>query len=114
VVLVDFWTYSCINCIRTLPHVTGWYDKYKDQGFVVIGVHTPEFAFEQKDRERAETRFNQFKIHYPVAQDNTYDRGRLQQPVLAGGLLDRRQGPHPRGAFPGAPTTRRRWTSRRC
>src|SRR3989344_5902 len=47
VVLVDFWTYSCINCIRTLPYVTAWYDTYKDQGFVVLGVHTPEFAFEK-------------------------------------------------------------------
>ncbi|MEK9176457.1 MAG: cytochrome c biogenesis protein/redoxin, partial [Patescibacteria group bacterium] len=46
VVLVDFWTYTCINCIRTLPHVTSWYNKYKDQGFVVVGVHTPEFEFE--------------------------------------------------------------------
>ena len=47
VVLVDFWTYTCINCIRTLPHITSWYDKYKDQGLVVIGVHTPEFEFEK-------------------------------------------------------------------
>src|SRR5690242_13345711 len=47
VVLVDFWTYSCINCIRTLPYTTSWYGKYKDKGFVLIGVHTPEFAFEK-------------------------------------------------------------------
>ena len=46
VVLVDFWTYSCINCIRTLPYVEGWYQKYAADGFVVVGVHTPEFAFE--------------------------------------------------------------------
>src|SRR6185295_7599236 len=50
VVLIDFWTYTCINCIRTLPHVTSWYEKYKDQGFVVIGVHTPEFEFEQNEQ----------------------------------------------------------------
>ena len=48
VVLVDFWTYSCINCIRTLPYLRAWYDAYKDQGFVIIGIHTPEFEFEKK------------------------------------------------------------------
>ncbi len=47
VVLVDFWTYSCINCLRTLPYVRGWAQKYRDHGLVVIGVHTPEFAFEK-------------------------------------------------------------------
>src|SRR6202035_672524 len=47
VVLVDFWTYSCINCLRSLPYVEAWAQKYKDQGLVVIGVHTPEFAFER-------------------------------------------------------------------
>jgi cytochrome c biogenesis protein CcdA/thiol-disulfide isomerase/thioredoxin len=71
VVLVDFWTYSCINCIRTLPYVTGWYDKYKDQGFVVVGVHTPEFEFE-KTTANVQNAINQFNIHYPVAQDNNY------------------------------------------
>ncbi len=71
VVLVDFWTYTCINCIRTLPFVTKWYDKYKDQGFVVIGVHTPEFAFE-KETSNVEKAIKQFAIHYPVAQDNNY------------------------------------------
>lgn len=72
VVLVDFWTYTCINCIRTLPHVTGWYDKYKDKGFIVIGVHTPEFAFE-KDTQNVLNAIKQYGIHYPVAQDNSYD-----------------------------------------
>lgn len=71
VVLVDFWTYTCINCIRTLPFVTSWYDKYKDQGFVVIGVHTPEFQFEH-DTNNVESAIKQFKIYYPVAQDNNY------------------------------------------
>jgi cytochrome c biogenesis protein CcdA/thiol-disulfide isomerase/thioredoxin len=71
VVLIDFWTYSCINCIRTLPHVTGWYEKYKDQGFVVIGVHTPEFAFEHKKENVAEA-LKKYNIQYPVAQDNDY------------------------------------------
>ncbi|MCR4336241.1 MAG: cytochrome c biogenesis protein DipZ [Candidatus Omnitrophica bacterium] len=71
VVLVDFWTYSCINCVRTLPYVTGWYEKYKDRNFVVVGVHTPEFSFE-KETKNVEQALGQFKIHYPVAQDNDY------------------------------------------
>lgn len=71
VVLVDFWTYSCINCIRTLPHVTQWYDTYKDKGFVIVGVHTPEFAFE-KETSNVQDAINRFNIHYPVAQDNDY------------------------------------------
>lgn len=69
VVLVDFWTYSCINCIRTLPHVTSWYNTYKDQGLVVIGVHAPEFAFEHDTNNVAEA-IKQYGITYPVAQDN--------------------------------------------
>ncbi len=71
VVLVDFWTYSCINCIRTLPYVTKWYDTYKDQGLVVVGVHTPEFAFE-KDTHNVSQAIDRFNIKYPVAQDNEY------------------------------------------
>ena len=71
VVLVDFWTYSCINCIRTLPYTTKWYDTYKDKGFVIIGVHTPEFSFE-KDASNVEKAISQFNIHYPVVQDNDY------------------------------------------
>lgn len=71
VVLVDFWTYTCINCIRTLPHVTSWYSKYRDQGFVVIGVHTPEFEFEKKE-ENVLSAIQQYGIHYPVVQDNNY------------------------------------------
>ncbi len=71
VVLVDFWTYTCINCLRTLPHVTSWYEKYKDQGFVVIGVHTPEFEFE-KNSNNVLNAVKQFEIKYPVAQDNNY------------------------------------------
>ncbi len=71
VVLIDFWTYSCINCIRTLPYVTKWYDTYKDQGLVVVGVHTPEFAFE-KDPGNVADAIKHFGIHYPVAQDNNY------------------------------------------
>lgn len=72
VVLVDFWTYDCINCINTLPHVVRWHDKYKDKGLVVVGVHTPEYAFERKtDNVRAALK--RFDIRYPVAQDNGYE-----------------------------------------
>lgn len=71
VILVDFWTYTCINCIRTLPHVVSWYNKYKDMGFVVVGVHTPEFEFE-KDTKNVENAIKQYHITYPIAQDNNY------------------------------------------
>ncbi len=71
VVLVDFWTYSCINCIRTLPYITKWYKDYKDQGLVVVGVHTPEFAFE-KVTSNVESALKRYGITYPVAQDNNY------------------------------------------
>lgn len=71
VVLVDFWTYSCINCLRTLPYVTKWHEKYKDQGLVVIGVHTPEFAFERRT-SNVQTATKRFGVRYPVAQDNQY------------------------------------------
>lgn len=71
VVLIDFWTYTCINCIRTLPHVTSWYEKYKDRGFVVIGIHTPEFEFE-KNTDNVLNAIKQYSIRYPVAQDNNY------------------------------------------
>ena len=71
VVLVDFWTYSCINCIRTLPFVTKWYSDYKDDGFVVVGVHTPEFAFEH-DTQNVKDALARFGISYPVVQDNDY------------------------------------------
>ena len=71
VVLVDFWTYSCINCIRTLPYVTSWHEKYKDKGFTVVGVHTPEFAFEKKEANVAAAMLRH-GITYPVALDNGY------------------------------------------
>jgi cytochrome c biogenesis protein CcdA/thiol-disulfide isomerase/thioredoxin len=75
VVLVDFWTYSCINCIRTLPYITKWYDKYQDEGLVIVGVHTPEFAFEENTNNVA-TALVQHGIRYPVAQDNDYQTWR--------------------------------------
>jgi cytochrome c biogenesis protein CcdA/thiol-disulfide isomerase/thioredoxin len=71
VVLVDFWTYSCINCLRTLPYVKAWYAKYKDSGLVVIGVHTPEFPFE-KDEANVRKAVHDLGILYPVAMDNDY------------------------------------------
>jgi cytochrome c biogenesis protein CcdA/thiol-disulfide isomerase/thioredoxin len=71
VVVVDFWTYSCINCLRALPYVESWYQKYKDHGLVVIGVHAPEFAFE-KDPNNVRRAVADLKITYPVALDNDY------------------------------------------
>jgi thiol-disulfide isomerase/thioredoxin len=71
VVLVDFWTYSCINCLRTLPYVRAWAQKYRDHGLVVIGVHTPEFAFE-KNVDNVRRAVRDLAITYPVAVDNAY------------------------------------------
>ncbi len=69
VVLIDFWTYSCINCLRALPYVKAWADKYRADGLVVIGVHTPEFAFE-KDPDNVRKAVHDLGIDYPVAIDN--------------------------------------------
>jgi cytochrome c biogenesis protein CcdA/thiol-disulfide isomerase/thioredoxin len=71
VVLVDFWTYSCINCLRTLPYIKAWYAEYKDSGLVIIGVHTPEFPFE-KDEANVRKAVKELGISYPVAMDNDY------------------------------------------
>jgi len=71
VVLVDFWTYSCINCIRTIPYVRSWAEKYRDQGLVVIGVHSPEFAFEKRV-DNVRQAIDKFQIGYPVAIDNDF------------------------------------------
>jgi cytochrome c biogenesis protein CcdA/thiol-disulfide isomerase/thioredoxin len=71
VVLVDFWTYSCINCQRTLPYLTKWYDTYKDKGFVVLGLHAPEFAFE-KVPANVQKAIQENKINYPVGLDNDF------------------------------------------
>jgi thiol-disulfide isomerase/thioredoxin len=71
VVLVDFWTYSCINCLRSIPYVRAWAQKYKDQGLVVIGVHAPEFPFE-KNIDNVKNAVARLKIDYPVAIDNDY------------------------------------------
>jgi thiol-disulfide isomerase/thioredoxin len=71
VVLVDFWTYSCVNCIRTLPYITDWWDKYEDEDFVILGVHTPEFEFE-KEYENVLEAAAKHGIEFPIAQDNDY------------------------------------------
>ncbi len=71
VVLVDFWTYTCINCIRTLPYIKSWNEKYKDKGLVIIGVHTPEFEFE-KDYDNVVKASKDFDLKYPIMQDNNY------------------------------------------
>lgn len=72
VVLIDFWTYSCINCVRTLPYITRWDQKYRDEGLVIIGVHAPEFEFE-KDLRNVQKAVAQHGIRYPVALDNNFD-----------------------------------------
>jgi len=71
VVLVDFWTYSCINCQRTIPYLNAWHEKYKDEGLVIIGVHTPEFKFEQ-EYENVKAAVEKFGVKYPVVLDNDY------------------------------------------
>ncbi len=71
VVLVDFWTYSCINCLRSLPYVKAWAEKYRDQGLVVIGVHAPEFAFE-RDIDNVRKAAKDLGVTYPIAIDNNY------------------------------------------
>lgn len=69
VVLIDFWTYSCINCLRTLPYLNAWYERYRSDGLVIIGVHSPEFAFES-DPARVERAVRRLQIKYPVAIDS--------------------------------------------
>jgi thiol-disulfide isomerase/thioredoxin len=71
VVLIDFWTYTCINWLRTLPYVRAWADKYRDHGVVVIGVHTPEFPFEH-DLENVRQAAKNMRVEYPIAIDNDY------------------------------------------
>ena len=71
VVLVDFWTYTCINCIRTLPYLKAWDERYRDRGLTIVGVHTPEFPFE-REAGNVEAAIEQNDLRYPVAQDNEY------------------------------------------
>lgn len=76
VVLIDFWTYSCVNCIRTLPHLKRWQESYEKDGLMVIGVHTPEFAFE-KNADNVKNALERFGITYPIVQDNDYEIWKL-------------------------------------
>jgi thiol-disulfide isomerase/thioredoxin len=71
VVLVDFWTYSCINCLRTLPHLKAWWSAYHDRGLVIVGVHTPEFAFEHVT-SNVRAAVKRLGVSWPVMQDNRY------------------------------------------
>ncbi|MDX1608246.1 MAG: redoxin family protein [Candidatus Spechtbacterales bacterium] len=71
VILVDFWTYSCINCQRTFPYLNNWYEKYSEEGLEIVGIHTPEFDFE-KDYENVTAAVEKFNIEYPVVLDNDY------------------------------------------
>lgn len=75
VVLLDFWTYTCINCQRTLPYIQNWWMKYKDKGLVVIGIHSPEFEFE-KDENNVARAISDFGLTYPVVQDNNFSTWR--------------------------------------
>lgn len=75
VVLIDFWTYSCINCQRTTPYLNAWYEKYKDKGLEIIGIHTPEFKFEHKYENVADA-VERFGIKFPVALDNDFSTWR--------------------------------------
>jgi len=71
VILLDFWTYSCINCVRTIPYLNAWRQKYKDKGLAIVGVHTPEFEFE-KDYGNVAAAVKKFGIQYPVVMDSDY------------------------------------------
>ncbi|PIR69378.1 MAG: thiol-disulfide isomerase [Candidatus Niyogibacteria bacterium CG10_big_fil_rev_8_21_14_0_10_46_36] len=75
IILVDFWTYSCINCQRTTPYLNSWYEKYADDGLVILGLHTPEFEFE-KDYDNVARAVEKFGIEYPVVLDNDYSTWR--------------------------------------
>lgn len=75
VVLIDFWTYTCINCQRTFPYLRSWHEKYKDQGLVIIGVHSPEFEFE-KDADNLAQAISDFGLKYPIMQDNNFETWR--------------------------------------
>ncbi len=78
IILLDFWTYSCINCQRTLPYLNSWYEKYADDGLVIIGLHTPEFDFE-KDYDNVKRAVEKYGIKYPVVLDNDYSTWRAYE-----------------------------------
>src|SRR6187455_1925192 len=72
VVLIDIWDYTCVNCIRTLPYIQSWAEKYKDKGLVILGVHSPEFAFE-KEAGNLEMAVKKFALTYPIIADNDFE-----------------------------------------
>ena len=95
VVLVDFWTYSCINCLRTLPHLKAWDRAYRKSGLTIVGVHSPEFAFERVP-ENVRSAVRRLSVRYPVALDNDFATlARLQQRLLAVEVSDRQGGTDP-------------------
>ena len=100
---IDFWTYSCINCLRTLPYMKRWYETYRDQGLVIVGVHTPEFAFE-RDRRTSRAPSARSASQYPVALDPDYGTWKAWGNQLLAGRVLRR----PRGARPLRPLRRGR------
>jgi len=71
VVLVHFWTYTCINCIHTIPYLNDWYQKYANKGLVIVSIHRPEFDFE-KNIDNVKAAVQRYEIKYPVLQDNNY------------------------------------------
>jgi len=75
VVLIDFWTYTCVNCIRTMPHLKDWHAKYATKGLMIVGVHSPEFEFE-KLTENVTQNARDFGLEYPIAQDNDFETWR--------------------------------------
>lgn len=75
VILIDFWAYSCIKCVRTIPYLNAWYEKYRDKGFVILGVHSPEFDFE-KENSNVKKAVESYKIQYPIALDNNFETWR--------------------------------------
>ena len=92
VVLVDFWTYTCINCIRTFPYLRAWDAAYRSRGLTIVGVHTPEFSFE-RDAGNVRDAIAQSRLRYPVAQDNDYRTWNAWgNQLLAGEVSDRRRG----------------------
>ena len=99
VVLVDFWTYSCINCLRALPYIRAWAEKYKDHGLVVLGVHAPEFAFEKDPGQCEEGGGGSGRHLSGGARFQSRHLAGLQQSILAGALFHRWRRPHPRPSF---------------
>ena len=99
VVVANFWTLTCINWLRQEPYVRAWAKAYRDDGLIVVGVHTPEFKFE-KETPRIRQAIEQYEIDYPVAVDSDYRVWNVvRQPLLAGPLLPRRRGRRARRAL---------------